>query len=464
MNNPQLRRDALAIWQAGVDAVKPARLFQQKLSVEKQRLHIAGLAVDLRQTRRLVVVGAGKASAEMALAFEKLIYPDLLADNPSLELTGWINCPEGSFPPDEATSGIRLFEARPAGRNEPTEKAVYGTERILDMLRDCDQNDLVICLLSGGGSALLTAPISGVSLSDKQAVARLVAAAGGNIVQLNAIRRALSRVKAGGLARACHAPQMVTLVLSDVLGDSLETIASGPTFTQTVASGEEALQALRDLSLLDRPELTNVVRSLQEHQQIGQAPATCSVEHVILGSNADAVVHAEHKARDLGYKCRSESAKHAEGNVEPVAAQIFKTLRPVLSLDARDSKAEFSCYISGGEPTVELPEQPGLGGRNQLLALLLMRELRASGWPSNNMNNLAFVSGGTDGEDGPTDAAGAFFDVELAKKATELNLDLDDYILRADPYRFFEALGGLIKIGASGTNVCDLRIAVTASD
>ncbi|MCR9294530.1 MAG: DUF4147 domain-containing protein [bacterium] len=459
MTSSQLCTEAQSIWRAGVEAVKPQRLFQDKIAVSAQQIEIGSSRVDLSGTGRVIVVGAGKASAAMAIALERYVLYPLKEVIPNLQWSGWINCPEGSFDPAEAGTQIELFEARPPGLNEPTEKAVLGTQKILQLLSSCQPNDLVICLLSGGGSALLSSPIDGLTLGDKQNVARLVAAAGGNIVQLNTVRRALSNVKAGGLARACRASKMLTLVISDVLGDSLETIASGPTYLDSPAEPAEAIRVLETLSLADRPELQNVLRRLRiQERQLG--PAECSVEHVILGSNVDAVRAAELRALELGYTCQTSTADYAEGDVLELADSLSQGLLADLRCTQDIQRSTPKCIISGGEPTVSLPAHPGRGGRNQLLALAIMKRLQDAGWPSANLRELAFVSGGTDGEDGPTDAAGACFDSSLAQQADALGLNPDAFITSADPYNFFQPVGGLIQIGATGTNVCDLRVAV----
>jgi len=181
--------------------------------------------IDLSLVRRLIVVGAGKASAALATALHQQIFQHLPRGSP--EVVGWINVPEGTF--EEQLPGIRLFSARPSGLNIPTQAAIEGTRQILRLVSTASRQDVVLCLLSGGGSALLVAPQSGISLAEKQAVARHIAAAGGDIRQLNAVRQSLSQVKGGGLARACTAGRLISLILSDVLGDPLEWIASGPT-------------------------------------------------------------------------------------------------------------------------------------------------------------------------------------------------------------------------------------------
>ena len=236
MNNPKtpnparrLRDDALAIWRAGVDAVDSQRLVEKNLRVEGDRLIFGdeALAIPLDQIGRIVVVGGGKAGAGMARGVETALGPEWLEKK---QVTGWINVPEGCV---ETLSHIWLHGARPAGVNEPTAAGVFGTREIIQLVQSLGPNDLCLCLISGGGSALLPAPQEPVTLEDKLAVTRLLSESGATIEELNTIRKSLSRIKGGGLLRACGSGRMVSLILSDVLGDPLDLIASGPTVPQT---------------------------------------------------------------------------------------------------------------------------------------------------------------------------------------------------------------------------------------
>ena len=393
MSTEQLRNDAMQIWREGVDAVTPARLFGDKVQLNGARLIVEGselepVELDLANVRRLVVVGAGKAAAAMAIALQQVVLNRLATALPELEIEGWINVPADTFSPAEAGAlqPIHLHAARPPGINAPTEAAILGTQRILELVRNCDHRDCVICLLSGGGSALLVAPATGVTLADKQAVARQVAAAGGNIEQLNAVRRPLSQVKGGGLARACRAGRLLTLILSDVLGDALDTIASGPTVcpppaenlqARTQDNASRALSVLDELGLSDSPSLAGAINALQQQAQ-AQVKAISRehdrpihVEHVILGNNADAVDAAGVKAVELGYRYVMQSAGRVEGDVLQVARSAVDAIEQLVSQDQID------CWISGGEPTVTLPLQgTGRGGRNQQLALAVLHEMQ----------------------------------------------------------------------------------------
>ena len=233
----QLRRDALRIWQAGVDAVRSDRLVRQHLRVEGRTLVIGVDRLDLDRIGRIAVVGAGKAGAGMAAAVEEVLGPGLLEQK---QVTGWVNVPEDCV---RLLARIHLHGARPPGVNEPTAAGVQGAEEILRIVESLGPDDLCLCLLSGGGSALLPAPVEGITLDDKLAVTRHLSAAGANIQELNTVRKQLSRIKGGGLARACRAGRLVSLIISDVLGDPLDVIASGPTVPDT-STPEAALEVL----------------------------------------------------------------------------------------------------------------------------------------------------------------------------------------------------------------------------
>jgi glycerate 2-kinase len=477
LGQDKLRQDALAIWQAGVEAVTPARLFRDKVTLDGTVLCVDEIELDLASIGRLWVVGAGKASAAMATALQQTVLHRLPSGLGRLPVCGWINVPADTFTASQAAElgTIQLHAARPAGLNWPTEQAVAGTQQILHLVRQAHPQDLVICLLSGGGSALLVAPPEGITLADKQAVAREIAAAGGNIEQLNTVRRALSEVKGGGLARACGAARMLTLVVSDVLGDPLETIASGPTLVEASASPQAALHALEQLGLLQCGALVKVVHYLEQQasvkpqsphqapqrvlplQAAPRAPSTCHVDHVILGNNADAIDAAGVKAVELGYRYVMQGARHVEGDVLQVAQTALAAIEQL------QGQAAINCWISGGEPTVNLPaEGCGKGGRNQQLALAVLQhwQTHQAASPVVPQRPVVFVSGGTDGEDGPTDAAGAWIDGQTLDRARSLGLNVHDFLKRADAYHFFERVGGLLHTGPTGTNVCDLRVAL----
>jgi glycerate 2-kinase len=475
----QLRRDALQIWQAGVDAVRPERLMPRWLRVENRSLLIGDnrpTVVPLDGVSRIAVVGAGKAGAAMALALETALGPELIAEK---QLVGWVNVPadcagdSGSAcrrPPNVAgirrplsTQRIHLHPARPAGVNEPTAEGVAGSIEILRIVESLGPDDLCFCLISGGGSALMPAPVEGISLADKLAVTRHLSAAGANIEQLNAVRKQLSRIKGGRLAAACRAGRMISLIISDVLGDPLDVIASGPTVPDS-STPQDALAILEQFGAREAgiapavfAHLENAINSRGPTARGEGQENHPSVTNLILANNAAAVAAAAEEAARLGYTVETASAAHSEGQAEQVGRELAEeALAMRTSVDATTRR----CFISGGEPVVKLvdPSRRGLGGRNQQLILAALLRLIDDG-----ADGIAILSGGTDGEDGPTDAAGAVFDADVLAAAKRLKLDPAAYLARNDAYHFFEPLAALIKTGPTNTNVCDLRVLLAAN-
>jgi glycerate 2-kinase len=302
----------------------------------------------------------------------------------------------------------------------------------------------------------LPAPIDGVSLVDKVSLTRELSARGATIHELNAVRCAISAIKGGGLARACEAWRLVSLILSDVPGDDLSTIASGPTVWTVLGPGahDEALQVLQRFSLDTTPAGRAAIAAIQRQMYRRGVPRGLvgpDVKNLVIGNNAAAVDGAGVEAERRGYSHAMTSATAPEGPVEGVAKHLVAMAERMRREPGPD------CLITGGEPTVELApsERRGRGGRNQQLALAALADL-------DDWRGLALVSGGTDGEDGPTDAAGAWVDERLAAAAREQGLDSADFLQRNDAYSFFERAGGLLVTGPTHTNVCDLRV-VTVS-
>ena len=376
----QLLDDALGIWLAGVDAVRPERLILQYVDVQGQTLRIGNEHFDLERIGRIAVVGAGKAGTGMVLALEKALGQSVLRDK---QVNGWVNVPADCL---AETAAIHLHAARPAGVNEPTAEGVAGTGRILELVGSLGPSDLCLVLISGGGSALLPAPMVGLSLKNKVAMTQLLSAAGATIGQLNAVRRELSSVKGGGLARACRAGKMVSLILSDVPGDDLETIASGPT-VETPSDPQRAINILRELDLDKHPAGCEVIDVLQKQPRqptsqdescrlsaVGYRPEdtiggsshadsrqvgglevenpsrrlvvekadshAARLTNIIIGNNATAVDAAGVEAERRGYSHAMISATQPEGTAEGAAAAAEQRLK-----DAKDEGRNKVCAI-----------------------------------------------------------------------------------------------------------------------
>jgi hydroxypyruvate reductase len=447
-----LRADAERIWWGGVKAVAPSRLIPNYVRVDGDALHLGDDVVDLRSVGRIAVVGGGKAAGAMAAALEQSLGPTLLAEK---QVTGWVNVPADCVVPTER---IRLHAGRPAGVNEPRPEGVEGTRQIFELVASLGPRDLCFCLLSGGGSALLTAPLPDILLEDKIRLTQRLSAAGATILELNTVRGQLSAIKSGGLARACRAGRLIALVISDVLGDPLEVIASGPTVEGT-STAADALDVLQRLEVIDEPDIAPVVAFLgrQTAKSRSAAPPQTSahsrtrVTNLVIGNNAAAVDAAGLEAERLGCSHAMIAATESEGPAEEVGRHLAEMARRMRCGPGPD------CLISGGEPTVKLADQSirGRGGRNQQLALAALAELGDSA-------GITLLAGGTDGEDGPTDAAGAVVTAEVVAAARRRHLDAADYLRRNDAYHFFAGAAGLFQTGPTETNVCDLRIITVA--
>ncbi|HBV63116.1 MAG TPA: glycerate kinase [Rhodopirellula sp.] len=459
-----LRQDAVDIWNAGVDAVRAEGLVHREVTVDGDRLIIGEQQWKRSDFDRVLVVGAGKAGAAMTRGL-------LTSLGDWLPISGWVNVPEGTEVPNiidgkPLLGNVNLHPARPAGINEPTPQGVIGSEQIIQKVSNAGQRDLCIALISGGGSALLPAPHPEISLADKLEVTKFLSGAGADITELNTVRKHLSRIKGGGLLMACQAAELMTLVLSDVLGDPLDLIASGP----TVIDSSTPAQALEVLERYDfkncLPE--SVYRALRceisgaNREPKVQAPASdvCRHNTRVIGNNAVAVDEAGILAERRGYNHVMHSARQCEGAAEEVGRRLAEMALQMLR--AEPVKHRNDCLITGGEPIVKLAPEVirGLGGRNQQLILSAYQTLLASGLSEREWQGLCLLSGGTDGEDGPTDAAGAILDDEVHQNARRQKLNPDGYLQRNDAYHFFEQTGGLLKTGPTGTNVCDVRVAV----
>src|SRR5262245_16157823 len=425
------REQALAIWHAAVDAVRPEPLVEAALRGDE----------EIRAAPRILVVGAGKAGPGMALGLESA-----LSDRLDRAL-GLINVPEGLTAP---LKRVRLHSARSQGVNEPTEAGVAGATEMLRLLESAGPDDVAICLLSGGGSALLPDPADGITLGDEIAVTRLLHRSGATIDEMNCVRKHLSAVKGGRLAAAFRGRRMLSLIISDVVGDPLDVIASGPTAPDPSTFADA-------LSVLDRFDLRtrlppSVVRHL-ERGMAGEVPETSKqldprVENCIIGSNRIALAAAELRASGLGFNVWNAGSdvvgetKGAAIGLCELAMSIRHEGKPVMPP---------ACLLSGGETTVTLGDNPGKGGRNQEFVLAFLAKLGRRG-----MEGVTVLSGGTDGEDGPTDAAGAVADADTLNGVDGAFLDTS--LRTHDAYHFFERAGGLVKTGLTGTNVMDVRV------
>ncbi len=437
--NPEARRPILQILEAALDAVDPHRAVTAHLRRESGLLQVADGRYVLDSYRRVLVLGAGKAGAPMAQAVESVL-GDRIAQ-------GLVVVKEGYTAPTEQ---VTLVEA---GHPVPDERGVAAGRRILALAQDAGPDDLVLVLLSGGGSALLVAPAPGLSLADLQAMNRLLLACGATIQEINALRKHCSAVKGGQLARALHPATVITLVLSDVVGSPLDVIASGPTVPDP-STWADAWAVVERYELADR--LPPAIRARLQAGLQGQIPDTPkpgdpvfqTVRTVIVGENRMAALAALAEAEKLGYQALLLTT-FLEGEAREVGGFLAG-----LGKEVRASGHPLTppaCLILGGESTVTLGNAPGKGGRNQEAALAAALALQ--GVPGIHVACLA-----TDGTDGPTDGAGGLVDGSTLARGRALGLDGEAHLRRHDAYPFLAAVKDLLVTGPTRTNVNDLLL------
>jgi glycerate-2-kinase len=420
------RRIAEDIYWSAIEAVDPYASVRQHTDHLMDFYRRGGF-------NRLLVVGAGKASTEMAKAVN-----DALGD---IIETGIVITKHGGLEDTFEGGTIRACEA---GHPVPDEQGLNAAREIIRLLEDADSRTLVICLISGGGSALLVAPYGNLTLSDKQSVTQALLSSGADIHEVNTVRKHLSAVKGGRLAALAHPATVRSLIVSDVIGDDVDVIASGPTSPDT-STYQDALEILRKYSI--SPSAS--VQSLIEDGLTGKVPETPkegdavfeTVENRIIANNRRALESARAKAEELGLSA-TVLTDTLQGDTEEAARYLMES---IAKHDRRPA-----CLISGGETTVKVLGT-GKGGRNMHLALRLAMELEG-------MEGVTMLSAGTDGTDGPTDAAGAIVDGSTGSRALSMGLVPEEYLTNNDSYHFFEKSGDIFVTGATGTNVMDIQI------
>jgi hydroxypyruvate reductase len=431
----ELRKAAGEIFQAALEAANPRTAIHRHVRREGEQLLADGAVYDLRRGR-VLVVGAGKACAMMAAAVEEAL-GDRIRD-------GVVVVKDGTGLP------LRRIRVTQAGHPVPDARGVEATSAILGLLAETRPEDLVIVLISGGGSALLPAPVVGTDLIEKQAMTRALLACGATIEEINAVRKHCSRIKGGQMARALFPARSLTLILSDVIGDPLDVIASGPTVPDTTTYGE-ALEVLRRYRIEDRIP-ASILRHLERGAR-GEIPETpkagdpcfATAHHCIVGNNLESLLAARDRATRLGFQALllTTALKGESREVAKVLAALLRQMRR-----SGHPLSPPACLLLGGETTVTVRGK-GKGGRSQ--ELVLAGAIAIAGG-----RDLVIWSAGTDGTDGPTDAAGAVADGETWARAKEVGLDPVRALEENDAYHFFEGLGDLIKTGPTLTNVMDV--------
>jgi len=432
-------RDAIvATLQAALDAVDPGEAVRRHVHLLDSRIQVGPVSYNPSDYDRILVVGAGKASAAMASSLETVLGPRIS--------DGWINVKDGYTAP---TRTIHLHEA---GHPLPDRRAVEGSRRIASLLAACTERDLVFCLMSGGGSALMTLPAEGISLGDMENLTRLLLCCGATIVEINTLRKHLSKLKGGDLSLTAYPAQVVSLIVSDVVGNPLDVIASGPTSPDPTTYGHA--HAVLEKYGLAAEVPASVLRHLNAGM-LGQLPETPKpgdplferTQNLVVASNEHAARAALEKARSMGLHGMLLST-----SVEGEAREVGSVFAAVAKEIARSGQPlpRPACVVAGGETTVTLRGH-GRGGRNQELALAAAAGIEG-------LEDVALVAFGTDGSDGPTDAAGAICTGRTVQRAADKGLTLAGFLANNDAYTLFHALGDLIITGPTNTNVNDLTL------
>ena len=442
MSELDLRAIAVALQQDALAAVEPAAAVHRHVHREGDVLIVAGRRYDLGDYEGVFVVAGGKAAVPMTAAISDILDDRLTA---SVVVTKYGHTPAKSQTCPERSRRIPNPKSQiiEAGHPVPDENSMRGAQAIADLARQATERDLVLCLISGGGSALLTLPVPGLTLFDLQTLTDALLRSGATINELNTVRKHWSRIKGGNLAQLVAPATLVTLILSDVVGDPLDVIASGPTVPDptTVADAQAVLERYGIRPPSYPPHRGEV---MWETPKPGD-PAFERAQHVVVGSNRLAALAAVEKARTMGLNALLLST-YVEGEAREVAKVAAALAKGVHAHG--DPLPPPACLVWGGETTVTIHGE-GKGGRNQELALAAA--LALEGWPGILVMALA-----TDGTDGPTDAAGAIATGETVARARALGLDPRGALEANDSYPFFDALSDLLRTGPTGTNVNDL--------
>ena len=446
----KIRSDLVTIFQAGLDRVNPYSMISQCVSIEGDRLQVRtedlSLTVDLSGFTRIVLIGAGKATAPMARAFE-----DLLGER----LEGGIICvKEGHAEP------LRRVTVRQASHPVPDERGIAAAREIMALASEAGEKCLVINCISGGGSALLPCPFAddatSLTLADKQQTTDVLLRCGASIQEINCVRKHISGIKGGRLLQQLAPARSLNFILSDVIGDDLSSIASGMTAADPTTYGD-ALAIFEKYGVVDNvpAQVVDLLRrgqagELAESLKPGDAALACA-DNILIGTNRQALLAAGIRARELGYNVQILSSQIG-GEAKNVARFIADVGREMVATDLFMKKP--ACLIVGGETVVTI-RGTGKGGRNQEMALAFLQEMHS--WTAGR-ENTGFLAASTDGNDGPTDAAGAFADALLLENMNIRQESIAEALANNDSYSFFQSVDGLLKTGPTNTNVCDIQI------
>ncbi len=434
----KLRKDTRNIFQAALKAADPYETIKDEVSLQGNRLKIGHCRYDIGKFHKLFVIGAGKGSGRMAQAIEEILGPHIT--------DGFVVVKYGY------TAPLKKIKIHEAAHPIPDRQGLHGTEKIMKLLQHAGEKDLIIFLISGGGSALLPSPQKGIPFQDKQRLTNTLLKCGATIREINVLRKHLSKLKGGRLAKLAYPATLVSLILSDIIGDPVDSIASGPTAPDS-STFRNCLEILNRYKVANKtsPAILNfLLKGSKGHiEETPKERDRCflKTQNLIVGNNFKSVKAAFTKAKQLGYHSLILSTM-IEGETREVAKvhaailkEIFQSGNPI-KIPA--------CIISGGETTVTIRGK-GLGGRNQEFVLASAIEIKG-------MKHAVVASIGTDGTDGPTDAAGAIADGLTVSRAEMLNMHPIKYLNENNAYHFFKGLDDLIITGPTNTNVMDIRI------
>jgi len=434
------RELALKSLEAAIKAVDPKSIIKSKIGLKGSVLQVNGHTFDLKKFKNIYVVGGGKASGSMAEALEEVLGDKITG--------GLVNIPKGS---KHRTKIVKLHEA---SHPIPDESGVEGTRKMLEIAEKAGENDLVICLISGGGSSLMPMPRGEITIADKRRITEDLLKCGATINEINTVRKHISEFKGGWLAKKAYPATILNLILSDVLGDPLDFIASGPTVPDSTTFSD-AIKVLKNYGLWDRaPESIKKVLTDGEKGLIPETPkaddeAFKKVFNVVIGNNRAASMAACETLKSEGLNTLLLTSL-LEGEARHVGTVLASLTREVLASGNPIKKP--AGMVAGGETTVTVTGK-GRGGRNQEIALAASLKIRG-------LDGVVIASLSTDGVDGPTDAAGAIVDGKTIARAEALGLRAEEFLADNNSYGFFSQLGDLILTGPTGTNVNDVSVIV----
>jgi glycerate-2-kinase len=436
----KVRNAILLAFDSALLSSNPYQLIIDNISVSDSILEVGSKQFDLNKFKNIIVIGGGKASGPMTQALEKL-----LGDRITHGIVNTLTETSVNYP----TKKVHLNEA---GHPIPTENGMSGARKMLELAENSCKDDLIICLISGGGSAMMALPKEGITLNDKRIVTQLLLRSGATINELNAVRKHLSDFKGGWLAKRAQPATLISLILSDVVGDPLDTISSGPT-----APDQTTYQDVVDI--FDKYKLSEKIpgsiKKILEMGLDGKIPETPksddsvfdNVHNIVLGNNRLACLAAKKKLTELGFNTLLLTS-HMEGEAKDIGIFLGAIAKEIFSSNNPISRP--AAVIVGGETTVTVKGK-GLGGRNQEIVLSAASKIA-------KMEGVAIASIGTDGIDGPTDAAGAIVDGKSILRAQKSGLNNKKMLNDNDSYNFFSKIGDLIITGPTGSNVNDIAV------